>query len=1163
MSGYKEKLIQWAVNHPGGLWADNEGAAAARKWLSANAPEELSALYWNESDEIRRGIDRRFVPEDAKEKEMEMGVSDAMNDFGNKMYNVVDTATAFMPGPVGTLNWLAHMGANGMQGKWGNVALDLGMAGVMAGVGKGLKALNDTGAVKNLKEKAITSYINAHPNSKLALKHNFSTLDVNNTGEGLLPYKITSLGNNRFRITGFDVFTNQGTAKKIGERTINVPSNIPEDVAEAYVKRLARSNLYYNLNSYRVARPIGFTTGISDMNKIIYNQSKQLLANGYDKKTLNNMLSEYKKADMKDMKDFARLDADSLAELLVRWSSGLFPKDELLEYKIFPKLYRDITRKLGMGFVKLGLDNYPYLKEILRESPQYSERAQSLLKRGLSEEDVVKQLLQDRFTFARGVGVDVVPADETRLFTVPEVSMGGRSDISVFPDIDFVNEDALYTSNSLPTAYSYSYPNSGKNSRVGIWYRDPASFDLTGTPLDWWQNPNNRLPSDIVKVAPSTVHQKGWLALKDLYFGDAIVKPSRRVNRTVALLDYMAPKLTADKNLMDSTMHHYLFRGKRGSEMPLPNMKLKIFDTTEKTAEDLPSIFGDFISDVDVEGIKSGITRQHHGVWTPGFSLGNALGGPLMKRKWKDLSSEEREKIMSIYVQHGYNNAADIQKDYDGNYAHYMEANPDFMQRLRDNDTTSVANSDGSRSTHKLSYVEGDNGSVLFPIVQRGKDGLLKDHTGESLDGYWSAEEKGDTVNVSTPFAEWISKNYKKDFPVYFENFVKEFANGGPLRNYQDGGKRKGFIKPGTEVSTFEDKPEPVEIKDSVYKGMSYEDVCKYTGAKKLIDNTALEAGVPEDKIAEYWNEGRLLPMMEGRYPRIFHNGLYYKDEHGNLVFYQGAKKPNTSKTSISRISNDAVRISSDVQETTRNRQIYGLDEDFTLPNLKYGIQFLPETGIVDLGNGSYTTYNALDSLAKYGVMEKLTPEEYLGLPWRETQLGRYIGAYAPHGMPQSMRAYYNMNYFNNYGFIPAENLVNDWAYNRKDAKGESVHSKTDMPPLQHAFRYFKSGKYNPGEPGHTDYVLQSGRNILSNPGIQEWMAQSKYVDHGYEDGGAVQYAGSQTSSKGASPVPQDSLDVSSYTQGVNMNNVATVYEKLKEQGWYLDASGKLVKQKK
>lgn len=623
---YIQEVIKWTIDHPGGLWADNERAAAARKWLSVNAPEELSALYWNESDEIRKGIDRRFIPSDAKEKGMEMSVGDAMNDFGNKIYNVVDTATAFVPGPVGTLNWLAHMGANGMQSKWGNVVLDLGMAGAMHGIGKGLKALNETDAVKNIKDKFTTAFINAHPNSKLALKINYSNLDIDNSIEK--PYRITSLGNNRFKITGFDVDYYHNTAKKLGDKTINVPSNIPEDVAEKYVKKLAAQKARnFRINESLIPQQ-NFATTIHEINKAIYEQSKQLRALGYDKETLSHMMAESKKIPFK----FENFDfnADTLASLLAESSyrGSRIPDTMMLDYKKFPKVYRDIIHKWNTKLTHQGFDSYSYLKEILRESPQYSERANLLLRQGLSEENVVKQLLQDRFTFTRGLGVDEVPAKESQLFTVPKTSTGGRVDIEVFPDLDFVNEDALYTSNSLPTAFAYSYPSKAKYSRVGIWYRDPASFDLTGTPLEWWQNPNNRLPSDIVKVAPSTVNNSASkiAELRKLYFGTSRHRYTENSDRAGFMIPVIASHLNVEKG-----MHHYLFRGKRGSEMPLPNMKLKIFDTTGKTAEDLPSIFGNFISESDIENIKNSITRNHYGVWTPGFSLGNALGGPLKK----------------------------------------------------------------------------------------------------------------------------------------------------------------------------------------------------------------------------------------------------------------------------------------------------------------------------------------------------------------------------------------------------------------------------------------------------------------------------------------------------------------------------------------------------
>ena len=113
---YKRRVIEWVVNHPGGLWQDNAGAAAARKWLRANAPDDFRSLYYNESDGVRNSIDRRFLPDGVESERFRQDVSDAIDDFGGGMYDVVDTVTAFMPGPAGAVNWVGHMGADAMAG---------------------------------------------------------------------------------------------------------------------------------------------------------------------------------------------------------------------------------------------------------------------------------------------------------------------------------------------------------------------------------------------------------------------------------------------------------------------------------------------------------------------------------------------------------------------------------------------------------------------------------------------------------------------------------------------------------------------------------------------------------------------------------------------------------------------------------------------------------------------------------------------------------------------------------------------------------------------------------------------------------------------------------------------------------------------------------------
>lgn len=95
----------------------------------------------------------------------------AINDAGENIYNAVDTVTAFMPGTVGTINWLAHMGADVANGDYGKVAGDIVMAALMGkGVklaGKGLNKVYPVVANKiskyiknNLKQKSNNNKIN-------------------------------------------------------------------------------------------------------------------------------------------------------------------------------------------------------------------------------------------------------------------------------------------------------------------------------------------------------------------------------------------------------------------------------------------------------------------------------------------------------------------------------------------------------------------------------------------------------------------------------------------------------------------------------------------------------------------------------------------------------------------------------------------------------------------------------------------------------------------------------------------------------------------------------------------------------------------------------------------------------------------------------------------
>lgn len=267
-----------------------------------------------------------------------------------------------------------------------------------------------------------------------------------------------------------------------------------------------------------------------------------------------------------------------------------------------------------------------YLGKILQESPQYTDRAIELRNIGMDEEQIVKQLLDDRFTFARGVNMRNFKTSEMAsepaalaLTHVPEIAIGGRADIEVFGKLAD-NEDALYTSNSLATALGYSYPESKTPGFVGVLKRRPETFDFSGSPLDWWHH--NQLP-DNVKIAPSTGKH---LLYDNVDYLSKMYKSKFGENIQVP---YILEGLLQDGKISSynrpNTFNHFLMRGNRG-EQPLDYMYLyKQIPASGLSLEDIQKEMG-------VPVGEGRVTRWHYGDITPGFSQGNALGGKIERR---------------------------------------------------------------------------------------------------------------------------------------------------------------------------------------------------------------------------------------------------------------------------------------------------------------------------------------------------------------------------------------------------------------------------------------------------------------------------------------------------------------------------------------------------
>lgn len=98
-----------------------------------------------------------------------------------------------------------------------------------------------------------------------------------------------------------------------------------------------------------------------------------------------------------------------------------------------------------------------------------------------------------------------------------------------------------------------------------------------------------------------------------------------------------------------------------------------------------------------------------------------------------------------------------------------------FVKRLLDPNRQVITDweTPGNIATHKLSYAENDNGqATVFPMVQELYHGLY-DFTNPVIgDRDWRntlkrAENRGDTIIMTIPEAEWFTTNYKDYFPTF------------------------------------------------------------------------------------------------------------------------------------------------------------------------------------------------------------------------------------------------------------------------------------------------------------------------------------------------------------------------------------------------------------
>lgn len=277
-----------------------------------------------------------------------------------------------------------------------------------------------------------------------------------------------------------------------------------------------------------------------------------------------------------------------------------------------------------------------------------------------------------------------------------------------------------------------------------------------------------------------------------------------------------------------------------------------------------------------------------------------------------------------------------------------------------------------------------------------------------------------------------------------------------------------GFFK--SLVNIFKPKPKPAPTSEWP---TSYEKLPD--PIRKIVQNAATKYNYAYDDIAELYNSGKMNAPLS--------------------AVYQYAPSGRVRDNDVA-----ATKEASEDLEKNMNIYMYNVypkSHGQASPNMAYAIPYIESEEIRVPGVGRVPK-NALDSLAKYAAKVKIPLYEAVGLAAQETALGA-IPIYNYKAIPKNAteeekqkvrdynRALGNSSYFRNYGIIPAEHLVRDFRYN-------NYPIDRSIPPLEHAFTYWKEGNYNRGDRNHTRDVRAKGRKVMSSDIIKEWVKHSKYA---------------------------------------------------------------------
>jgi hypothetical protein len=357
---------------------------------------------------------------------------------------------------------------------------------------------------------------------------------------------------------------------------------------------------------------------------------------------------------------------------------------------------------------------------------------------------------------------------------------------------------------------------------------------------------------------------------------------------------------------------------------------------------------------------------------------------------------------------------------------------------------------------HAITYDHmGDDGYIIYNQSGGGDTkesiGVGRRAANKGFDNFSNAYR---FIGLQEDNDKWNSE-YNKYRQNYSKNIIEELKN-------------VPIIELPKTVNTFKTGGPTENTKIDTNWKSDYKDLPQ--GYKQAVLKIVTDLNLNSEDAESLYNSGKLKAVIEAKYQNT----------------PSGRVRQNDSPTSTE----------SSNLEKKMNKMLYN-STDRVLPNMKYAIPYIKELEVKVPGVGRTTT-NALDSLAKYAVQAQIPLSEALGLSAQETAFGalpqyNYVEIVGTEEEKQKARdfnrALGNSSYFRNYGIIPAENFVRDFRYNIVEDPIDR-----DVPPLLHAFNYWKKGNYNRGDSDHTKDVKAKGEAVMKTKVIQDWINNSKFA---------------------------------------------------------------------